>query len=129
MMRRLLLLIGSIVLMTVGGLLNAGIAQAACADSWKNAVSGDWNTPANWSRGCPGVRTDACIAVAGTYTVSIEGSASANSVTVGTSSGSQTLTVGDGSVERIAHVGERRGQPIDSHGTLVVDSSCSTSPR
>jgi hypothetical protein len=47
-------------------------AEAACTDSWKLSVSGDWGTASNWSTGQVPVSTDdVCITIPGTYTVTL----------------------------------------------------------
>src|SRR5262249_24193444 len=61
--------------------------------SWAAPSSGNWNTPGNWSPPqVPGVSDDATIAVAGTYTVTLDVNATVNSLTLGGSSGTQTLS-------------------------------------
>ncbi len=76
-----------------------GTARAAgtCTDSWKAPVNGDWSEPAKWSTGSvPSSSAEACITVAGTYTVAAESSSSAlevKSLTVGGESGSATLSL------------------------------------
>src|SRR2546426_4095059 len=66
---------------------------AACADSW-NGGSGDFNTPTSWSTGAvPTSTDDACITAAGTYTVTLNGSVSIRSLSLGGASGTQTLVL------------------------------------
>jgi len=70
---------------------------AACSDAWINPVSGSWSTAADWSTGSVPTGTDnVCITTPGEYTVTLTGSASVNSLTLGDSSGAtkQTLLVG-----------------------------------
>src|SRR5580658_8343543 len=51
--------------------------------SWKTAVSGDWNTAADWTGGVvPGSSNDVTIGVAGAYTVTISTGQSAHSLTI-----------------------------------------------
>lgn len=73
-----------------------GIARAAgtCTDSWKTAVNGKWSEAAKWSTGAVPTSTDeVCITVAGTYTVTAEGSLEVKSLTVEPASGSATLSL------------------------------------
>src|ERR1700691_584079 len=73
-------------------ILTSGSASAtppACTVSWKTAVSGNWDTAANWSPArVPGLTDVACITVAGTYTVTYQPAA-------GTETG-DALVVGSG---------------------------------
>ena len=49
-----------------------------CTDTWKAAVSGLWTTAANWSTGIVPTSSDnVCITLGGSYTVTIEGTATA----------------------------------------------------
>jgi hypothetical protein len=78
------LLAGSLLLCT---------AAPALPISWAAASSGNWNTPGNWSPPqVPGAGDDVTIAVAGTYTVTLDVNATVNSLTLGGSSGTQTLS-------------------------------------
>jgi hypothetical protein len=105
----------------------AGAASAAACDtSWKSAASGSWATAGNWTNGVPTAMTNACITAAGSYTVTVNAAAPAESLTLGSSSGSSgptldlipgastdaTLTLGDDSV-------------IEQTGTLVLDAGSS----
>src|SRR5437867_418038 len=61
----------------------------------KNAVSGNWNTPGNWNPAqVPTSADDVSIVLSGTYTVTVDVAASANSLTLGGASGTQTLAIG-----------------------------------
>jgi hypothetical protein len=52
------------------------------AINWKNAVTGDWSTPADWSTNTvPGSGDAVTVSVAGSYVVSISSAAFANSLT------------------------------------------------
>ena len=43
---------------------------SGCTDSWTNAAGGSWFNGANWStKAAPSSSDEACIALAGTYTV------------------------------------------------------------
>jgi len=73
-----------------------GAARAAgtCTDSWKTAVNGKWSEAAKWSTGAvPTSADEVCITVAGTYTVTAEGSLDVKSLTVEPASGSATLSL------------------------------------
>jgi fibronectin-binding autotransporter adhesin len=73
-----------------------GTARAAgtCTDSWKTAVNGKWSEAAKWSTGAvPTSSDEVCITVAGTYTVTAEGSLDVQSLTVEPASGSATLSL------------------------------------
>jgi hypothetical protein len=61
--------------------------------SWNNASGGSWNSSANWSCGyVPNSTDDVFITLDGTYTVTLDTSATVNSLTVGGASGMQTLS-------------------------------------
>lgn len=71
-------------------------APAAAVDYvWTNPVSGNWNTAANWTpNGVPNSNADtATIAVAGTYTVTVNGGFTVKTLTLGGASGTQTLAL------------------------------------
>ncbi|MCG3148875.1 MAG: hypothetical protein PCFJNLEI_02324 [Verrucomicrobiae bacterium] len=62
--------------------------------AWNNPAGGNWNTATNWSPAAvPGPGDDVQIALAGTYTVTLNTSATINSLTVGGGSGVQTFSV------------------------------------
>ncbi|OZC02015.1 T9SS type A sorting domain-containing protein [Rubricoccus marinus] len=69
-----------------------------CTTSWTNAGSGDWNVPGNWDNGVPGPADDACVTLAGTYTVTNNAppQINVNSLTLGGASGTQTLDTDEG---------------------------------
>ena len=78
------------------GVAGPGTARAAgtCTDSWKTAVNGKWSEAAKWSTGAvPTSSDEVCITVAGTYTVTAEGSLDVQSLTVEPASGSATLSL------------------------------------
>ena len=78
------------------GVAGPGTARAAgtCTDSWKTAVNGKWSEAAKWSTGAvPTSSDEVCITVAGTYTVTAEGSLDVKSLTVEPASGSATLSL------------------------------------
>ncbi len=68
-------------------------AQAqSCTTNWTDAGGGVWSDAANWSAGVPGASDDACITLAGTYTVTLDVSPTIRSLTLGRPSGGrQTL--------------------------------------
>ena len=73
---------------------------AACTKTWGAAASGLWSSAVNWSpAGVPSASDDVCITPNGTYTVTLAGSVSVNSIKVGGASGTATLSIlGGGSV-------------------------------
>ena len=77
----------------------ASAAPPACTDSWKNPVSGNWDTASDWSTGAvPGSADVACITVGGTYTVTFQpagGSETVDALVVGsgTAGDAETLLV------------------------------------
>ena len=102
--RSLFVAVLGVALVTVAATLaiavsGTGIARAAgtCTDSWKSAVNGDWSEASKWSTGkVPSSTAEACITVAGTYTVTAESSSSSlevKSLTVGPESGAATLSL------------------------------------
>ncbi len=63
-----------------------GGALPSCTDSWQGPSTGttDWNTSAaNWSSGFPTGSSVVCITEPGTYTVSLAGSTSVNTLGIG----------------------------------------------
>jgi hypothetical protein len=98
-------------------------ALAACTDSWVGPNTGviDWNANAtNWSTGFPGAGSVVCISEPGTYTVSLAGGASVNTLQVGGAAGSFPTVLVDptGGSESLT-----LGAPstIESGGTLTLD--------
>ena len=60
--------------------------------NWKSGVSGNWNTAADWTGGAvPGSASDVIVGVAGSYTVTINASDAAHSLTINNA----TATVAD----------------------------------
>ncbi len=51
-------------------------------DSWKNGVSGDWNTGTDWISGVPSSSSTANIAASGNYVVTLVGGGTASAVTM-----------------------------------------------
>ena len=96
-------------------------AAFVCNNSWLTDDDGEWTDATKWSSGAaPIVTDDVCIDVPGTYTVTLNGARSVNSVTLGNATGVQTLLIlgrdagGAGSLSSAAG--------IDNSGTLTLDS-------
>lgn len=63
--------------------------------TWSSAVSGNWSDGSKWSGGAaPTAGDNAVITMDGTYTVTLDTNATANSLTIGGTSGTQTLSNG-----------------------------------
>ena len=94
-----------------------------CTDSWTTAASGLWSVATNWSTGVvPKSSANVCITVAGTYTVTLTGSESANTLTLGGGSGTQTVDVqGDTSGSSLLTL-TSNGSTVGTHGVLALDS-------
>ncbi len=77
----------------------ASAAPPTCTDSWRNPVTGNWDTASDWSTGAvPGSGDVACIIVGGTYTVTFQpasGSETVDALVVGsgTSGDAETLDI------------------------------------
>ncbi len=98
---------------------------SGCTESWARAESGSWNVAANWSpEKIPTSSDDVCITTAGAlpYTVTLTGSASVKSLTLGATSGSskQTLLVGgpatSGTLKLSANSAINRAGVLDLEG-------------
>lgn len=126
-----------IVIATVMVLSQSSAARAAdvCSNSWKAAVSGNWNTAADWSKNAVPTSADSvCITVAGTspYTVTLDGSQGAVSVkalTVGPASGggATLLMEGQGCTDD-AYLNASGNVTTHALGTIQesnADGSCS----
>src|ERR1700728_1378642 len=100
------------------------VRPLACTDSWKTAASGDWLTAADWSTGVvPTSSSKVCITLAGTYKVTISGTASADTVKLGGKSGKQTLLIsGTPSASSILELSAATGSQIEKLGILEVAS-------
>jgi hypothetical protein len=78
-------------LLSVVALTTLPPAQAA-SYTWTNTAGGNWNVAANWSpNGVPGGTDSAAITVTGGYTVTINDTESAGTLTLGASSGDGTV--------------------------------------
>jgi large repetitive protein len=84
-------------LISDGSIHNGTDIVFSVIDEWTNASGGSWNTASNWSSGVPVPSTNAAIEISGTYTVTVSGTETANSLSVGdlnaTLSGSGTLEI------------------------------------
>jgi uncharacterized repeat protein (TIGR01451 family) len=106
--------LSSLVLVTPWG----GVAHAAtCDTSWGSAVSGNWDDATKWTSGVPN-GVNACITVAGTYTVTVRGFNNAAGVTLGGSSGTQSLTLVGSATNGPATLG-LSNQGVSSDGVLA----------
>ncbi|MEM1044127.1 MAG: hypothetical protein AAGI91_16070, partial [Bacteroidota bacterium] len=106
-----------------------------CTTNWTNAAGGDWNDAANWSGGAvPGPADDACVTLAGTYTVAHTSGAAidVNSFTFGAATGTQTLDTSQGIVIASASTvsangvvewsaGFLSGATLTAEGEVVLD--------
>ena len=102
-------------------------AAQVCTDTWKNATSGMWSLATNWSTGVvPTSSTNVCITAAGTYTVTLTGITSANTLTLGGSSGTQTVDVQGNTSGSAVFTLTSNGSTIASHGVLALDSQSVT---
>ena len=118
------------------GLVPSATAQT-CTTEWTDAAGGDWTDAGKWSSGVPGVGDDACITLAGTYTVTLTGGGTVtlNSLTVGGASGTQTLrstrnlalasggTVGANGVWQWQNGVLSGGATLANDGLMVIDGS------
>lgn len=67
-----------------------------CTVSWANPAGGLWTTATNWSPAVvPGATDDVCVTLDGTYTVTVRGAQTVNTVTIGAEGnvGVQTVNV------------------------------------
>ena len=105
----------------------SGASSPTCTDNWLSPVSGLWTTAADWSTGVVPTSSDnACIKVAGTYTVTLKGTEDANTLTLGGTSGKETLTVvGNAAGSAILDL-TANGSTITSHGLFSLDSQSVT---
>lgn len=99
-------------------------ASVTCTDSWLSATSGNWNTTTDWSTGLVPTSTDnACITVAGTYTVTVSDSETTGTLTLGGSSGTQTLDIAGGAgTNAELTLDTATGSNVKAHGLLELDS-------
>jgi hypothetical protein len=103
-------------------------AAAQCDTSWNAAVSGDWNTSGNWTSGIPTSGINACITVAGTYTVAVTDTAAiAKGLTLGGgASGIQTLRLASAGSSHVKLTLQNQGSDssagILGNGVLKLDT-------
>ena len=107
------------------GLILAGAMQAVVAGAqparavvktWSNAAGGAWSAAANWNPfGVPAAADDVVIDLIGTYTVTLSGSATVNSLTLGAAVGQQTLSVA-------ANLTLSTASTVGAHGILLFQS-------
>ena len=99
-------------------------AALVCTTSWANAAGGSWDTGGNRTAGVPVASSDVCIDLAGTYTVTLIGAKSVNSVTLGNVSGVQTLLIRGSNAGGNAKLTSATG--ITNVGTITLDTIDST---
>lgn len=95
-------------------------SQSQGCDTWTGG-SGMWSTPADWSKGVPTGASNVCISAPGTYTVTIEGLVSVNSLSLGGPTGKQTLYV-ESNKDSESEFGITANSLIKSTGSLVLGS-------
>jgi Subtilase family len=101
---------------------------SGCTDYWINNAGGSWFTGADWSTGAPPRAGEgACVIAAGTYTVTMEqtattGAVSVKSLTVGGKEGAQTLKI-SGSCTRNAEVAASGTITNNGRGTIAMGAS------
>jgi Fibronectin type III domain len=110
-------------------------AATACTDSWTNAAGGDFNNLNNWSAGhVPTSADDACITLAGTYTVSLGrvnggvDSTTVKSLTIGGASGTQTLVVHGINGTGDTYLTATNAVTNNAHGSIVLDCQDAAHP-
>lgn len=79
----------------LSGASSAAFTTVSAVIAWINAAGGNWSQPANWSLGRVPLPTDSVvIALAGTYTVTLDTTFTGSHLAVGATSGAQTLNLG-----------------------------------
>ncbi len=126
----------SLTLIAIFALLTPLAPEAqTCTTSWANASDGDWNVAANWDNGVPGAGDDACVILAGTYTVTNNTAPgiNVNSLTLGGASGTQTLDSDEGiAIAAASTIGPNGrwewrigalsgGATLTNNGSVVID--------
>ncbi len=97
---------------------------SGCTDSWTNAAGGSWFTPGNWStKAVPSSTDEACITLAGTYTVEMAQTSpvSVKTLTVGGASGTQALVVSS-TPSANAVLATSSGLTSTAHGAVTLTS-------
>src|SRR5262245_39104858 len=83
--------------------------------AWKNPVSGNWGTPSNWNPAqVPDAADNAIITVSGTYTVTLDVTATVTAVNLGGASGTQTLAIGANTLTLTGP------STVDTHGVRTM---------
>ena len=81
-------------LLIIALLAASAVVGRAATITWTNTAGGNWSGTANWDLGrAPVAGDDVFIPANGTYTVTLDVSASVNSLNVGGTSGAQTLSI------------------------------------
>ena len=100
--------------------LNNGYSQITIGPSWKNPVSGNFATAADWSTGSvPGTTDSVAISTAGTYTVSVTSSTTVRSIEETASKATVSIGASDvlTPVRRVQHQWrDRRNGDAEPHG-------------
>ncbi len=107
-----------------------GVSRAADI-SWNNPAGGSWGTASNWNPAMvPGAADTALITLAGTYTVTLNVSATVASLTLGGATGTQTLsntaqtlTLNGASAISANGVYAQSGGTLTGAGTLAVNGT------
>lgn len=78
----------------LSGASSAAFTTVSAVIAWINAAGGSWSQPANWSLGRVPLPTDSVvIALAGSYTVTLDTTFTGSHLAVGATSGTQTLSL------------------------------------
>src|SRR5690606_17700921 len=73
---------------------SAPFATVNAVNAWINAAGGSWSQAANWSLGRVPTATDSVvIALAGSYTVTLDTTFTGSHLAIGATSGAQTLSL------------------------------------
>ncbi|HEX7134030.1 MAG TPA: hypothetical protein VF228_15750 [Iamia sp.] len=135
--RAVALVVAAVALATLGVAAAPAAPGAAapgdCTKSWTTPTSGDWSDASRWSGGTvPQASDSVCITVPGTYTVSLEASATVAFLQVGAAPTARgaTLEVGDGGTTPLTLAslvtveGTLRAlQPLTVSGPLTIDGT------
>jgi hypothetical protein len=106
--------------MPAGAMIISG-GGGTCTRSWSAGVDGSWTDGTKWTpAGVPGASDDVCITVGGTYTVTLTGAQSVNSLTVGGGSGQATLAM-EGDFD-IGGAWLTAAGTVDNAGVIRLDS-------
>lgn len=109
-------------------------------NTWKAAVTGNWNIASNWSLGhVPLATEDVAITLAGTYDVTLTKPQSVHSISLGASSGVETLTVtGNLTIASASTIGSKGSLiatgtlggagTLTNHGTLTLNGATINAP-